>query len=76
MDIFYNCRHCGVGIGQINGQRFSTHQLGFDQLSSEDRQDMVQYDQLGNVHVSAICEDCQEALERNPHFHELDSFIQ
>jgi hypothetical protein len=23
-----------------------------------------------------ICEDCQEALDRNPHYHEYHTFIQ
>jgi Protein of unknown function (DUF2757) len=36
---------------------------------------MVAYDVTGNIHITAICEDCQEALERNPDYHQYDFLI-
>lgn len=76
MAIHYNCRHCGVTIGKLDLEHVSSSQLGFDHLDDNERQEMVQYDQLGDIHVKSICEDCQEALNRNPDLHQLDTFIQ
>lgn len=50
--------------------------LGFHQLSDQERQEMISYNPNGDIHVKAICEDCQEALERNPDLHQHDTFIQ
>jgi hypothetical protein len=36
---------------------------------------MVSYDHAGDIHVTAICEDCQETLERNPDYHQYDYLI-
>ncbi|TCP22543.1 uncharacterized protein DUF2757 [Scopulibacillus darangshiensis] len=76
MDVIYKCRHCGTKVGHIEANAFRTNDLGFDQLTAEERKDMIQYDDNGHIHVSTICEDCQEALERNPEFHQWDTFIQ
>ncbi|MBM7646461.1 hypothetical protein JOD45_002689 [Scopulibacillus daqui] len=76
MDVYYTCRHCGTKVGHIQGDAFHAHQLGFDHLTVEERETMIRYDHSGNIHVQTICEDCQEALERNPEFHQWDTFIQ
>lgn len=76
MAITYRCRYCGTQIGQLRQGIFHWHDLGFDQLSAAERHDMLSYDENGDVRVEAVCEDCQEALERNPEYHELHSFIQ
>lgn len=79
MAIHYYCRHCNVNVGSLEntaGQPISTNQLGFDHLTGEERQEMISYDSKGDVHVKTICEDCQEALDRNPDFHQYESFIQ
>ncbi|BAO93213.1 hypothetical protein Bateq7PJ16_0059 [Bacillus subtilis] len=54
----------------------STDSLGFQHLTNEERNDMISYKENGDVHVLTICEDCQEALDRNPHYHEYHTFIQ
>ncbi|MBM7622294.1 hypothetical protein JOC95_004209 [Bacillus tianshenii] len=76
MAIHYNCRHCGHRVGSIENKSVYTEQLGFHQLTDSERQEMIAYQQNGDIHVKTICEDCQEALERNPSWHETESFIQ
>ncbi|WP_078378387.1 anti-sigma-F factor Fin family protein [Sutcliffiella halmapala] len=76
MAIHYNCRHCGHKVGTIDAKSVFTEQLGFHQLTDIERQEMITYQQDGDIHVKTICEDCQEALDRNPSWHETESFIQ
>lgn len=76
MALHYHCRHCGTKVGSLEKMSVYTESLGFHQLNEEERHEMIEYKANGDIHVKTICEDCQEALERNPHFHETDSFIQ
>ncbi|WP_339246698.1 anti-sigma-F factor Fin [Bacillus sp. FSL R5-0523] len=76
MALHYYCRHCGVKVGSLESSTVSTDSLGFQHLTNEERNDMISYKENGDVHVSTICEDCQEALDRNPHYHEYHTFIQ
>jgi hypothetical protein len=76
MTIHYYCRHCNVQIGEIEQSHINTEQLGFQQLNNQERMDMITYKEDGNIEVKTICEDCQEALERYPEFHSLQTFIQ
>lgn len=75
MDVIYKCRHCGTTVGHIAANVFHTDDLGFSQLTAEERKDMIEYKD-DHIYVETICEDCQEALERNPEFHQWDTFIQ
>ncbi|WP_068675832.1 anti-sigma-F factor Fin family protein [Oceanobacillus sp. Castelsardo] len=76
MSIVYNCRHCGQNIGKLDNQMIDTSLLGFNQLSEKEKEEMIQYRDNGDVLVIAICESCEETLGRNPHYHELDHFLQ
>ena len=76
MTIHYKCRHCQKKVGQLKEQQLSSDSLGFADLSSEDRAEMLSYEANGDIHVNVICEDCHETLIRNPDFYELDTFIQ
>ncbi|GAA0320754.1 anti-sigma-F factor Fin [Bacillus carboniphilus] len=76
MALHYNCKHCGTNIGSLNQVSLHTEQLGFHKLTEEERQEMIQYHPNGDIHVQTICEDCQEALERNPELHHSDFLIQ
>ncbi|MBU8881412.1 anti-sigma-F factor Fin family protein [Bacillus sp. FJAT-29790] len=76
MAIHYHCRHCGVKIGTIENTMLHTEQLGFHTLNDAERQEMISYDQFGDLQVKAICEDCHELLERNPDYHQHDFLIQ
>ncbi|GGH88020.1 hypothetical protein JOD43_004136 [Pullulanibacillus pueri] len=76
MEIYYRCRHCGVQVGHLKNDVFDTNHLGFNQLNSTERTELIEYNSKGHINVSTICEDCQEALERNPDYHQFDTFIQ
>ncbi|ATH93992.1 peptide ABC transporter permease [Bacillus glycinifermentans] len=76
MALHYYCRHCGVKVGSLDHSYVNSKQLGFDHLTNEERNDMISYMDNGDLHVKTICEDCQEALERNPDYHQYQSFIQ
>lgn len=75
MAIHYHCRHCGVNIGKLDQMSIHTEKLGLQALTDEERQEMVSYDQSGDIHITSICEDCQESLERNPDYHQYDFLI-
>jgi Protein of unknown function (DUF2757) len=74
--IHYHCRHCGTTVGTISNKSVHSEQLGIHKLTEEERMHMVQYQNNGDIHVRTICEDCQESLERNPDYHQLDYIIQ
>ncbi|WP_270182903.1 anti-sigma-F factor Fin family protein [Alkalihalobacillus sp. CinArs1] len=76
MTIHYVCRHCDVQVGTLNQNDCSAEGLGFHQLTQEERQSMIEYKQDGTITVKTICEDCHDAMERTPSYHELDTFIQ
>ncbi|MUV38025.1 uncharacterized protein JNUCC1_01833 [Lentibacillus sp. JNUCC-1] len=77
MMIIYLCNHCGQEIGRLENSTVpDASMLGWDGLSQEDKQQMIQYQDNGDVHVHAICESCEESLGRHPGYHELDHFIQ
>lgn len=76
MAIVYRCRHCGVRVGTIETSFVDMHRLGLSLLSEEERVEMIQYEKDGEITVQTICEDCQEALMRQPDLHQWKTFIQ
>lgn len=76
MAIHYNCRHCGTRIGTIEKTSVTSESLGLDKLTEQERMEMVSYDSAGDIYITSICEDCQEALERNPDYHQFGFLIQ
>ena len=76
MSIIYSCKHCGNVVGQLDQQVIDKEVLGWNELTAEDRKEMIQYQNNGDISIRIICEDCQESLEKNPNYHELDYFIQ
>ncbi|MCD5326101.1 MULTISPECIES: anti-sigma-F factor Fin family protein [Pontibacillus] len=75
MAVKYQCRHCKKEIGELSQDVLDSVELGLTSLNEEELLDMVSYHENGDVMVRTICEDCQESLEENPHYHELDFFI-
>lgn len=75
MAIHYHCRHCGTKLGTVDRTSIYSETLGLHKLTEQERQEMVTYDSSGDIHITAICEDCQEALERNPEYHQYDFLI-
>lgn len=76
MALHYTCRHCGHRIGSIDHEMIDISRLGFQLLTNDERQEMITSAENGDMIVKTICEDCQEALDRHPEFHEVDTFIQ
>lgn len=76
MAIHYHCRHCGVKIGTIHKTSISSESLGLDKLTEQERLEMIMYDPFGDIYITSICEDCQEAFERNPDYHQFGFLIQ
>ncbi|MBB5325844.1 hypothetical protein HNQ34_002945 [Anoxybacillus tepidamans] len=76
MALHYYCRHCGVKVGMIDRVPLYSEQLGFHHLTEKERLAMISYLPNGEIHVKTICEDCHEALERNPELYQYEKFIQ
>lgn len=76
MSFVYKCRHCGHVIGKLEQKILSTSRLGLDQLSIEDKKEMISHQNNGDIHIRSICESCEETLGHHPQYHELDFFIQ
>ncbi|WP_336883738.1 anti-sigma-F factor Fin family protein [Priestia koreensis] len=76
MSIHYRCRHCRCAVGELDQPQVDMKQLGLDHLNIEERKEFVSYETNGDVVIKTICEDCQEALERNPDYHQIRTFIQ
>jgi hypothetical protein len=62
-------------LGSIEQAAIHSETLGIHKLTNLERQEMVAYDPSGDIHITSICEDCQEALERNPEYHQYDFLI-
>jgi hypothetical protein len=62
----YICRYCQTGIGTVDGKGLTESQLGFDQLTVEERTDIITSDNDGNCQVRVICESCQQILYQFP----------
>ncbi|MGD6857716.1 anti-sigma-F factor Fin family protein [Bacillus infantis] len=75
MALHYHCRHCGMKMGTLDNMSMHAESLGFHKLNEEERQDMILYGSSGDIHITSICEDCQESLERNPDYHQNDYLI-
>ncbi|WP_332697251.1 anti-sigma-F factor Fin family protein [Halalkalibacter lacteus] len=76
MVIHYQCRHCKTKLGSLEQQQAHSESLGFNQLTSLERENMLSYNENGDIQVHSICEDCHEALTRNPDLYQLDNLIQ
>jgi hypothetical protein len=53
-------------LGSIDHYGLTEAQLGFDQLTPEEREDIITNDITGKQVVRVICETCQEVLESYP----------
>lgn len=75
MSIVYKCRHCKYTIGTLRQQIVSTSMLGIDVLTTKEKEKMVHYKENGDVHIHAICENCEDTLQSHPNYYELDYFL-
>lgn len=76
MSVVYTCKHCGHVIGKLRSEMFDASKLGFDQLSQEEQQEMIQHQHNGDIHVHVICENCEAYMNKHPYYHELAYFMQ
>ncbi|WP_042220778.1 anti-sigma-F factor Fin family protein [Oceanobacillus manasiensis] len=76
MPIIYKCRHCTKEIGRLDQHVVESTMLGFDQLTTKEKEDMIKYNANGDMEIISICESCEDTLGHHPHYHELDFFIQ
>lgn len=75
MNVYYTCRHCGVDMGKLPIDTVILKQLGFEQLTNQEMQEMIVTDSYGDMHVSIVCNHCEAALESNPSLHAVDYII-
>ncbi|MCD8509623.1 MAG: anti-sigma-F factor Fin family protein [Bacillus sp. (in: Bacteria)] len=75
MAIHYYCRHCSKNVGKLSSWQADVNELGFDQLSDQERSEMIEQDSQGHIQVKVICEDCENTLRENPDYHAYDSFL-
>lgn len=66
MEWRYICRYCQIDLGKLNNGQVNESQLGFDQLTPEERKDIITSNINGDTQVRVVCETCQQTLEYNP----------
>ncbi|MFG6121013.1 MULTISPECIES: anti-sigma-F factor Fin family protein [Thalassobacillus] len=76
MSIIYVCRHCNNTVGKLEQEIADENMLGINHLTEQEREEMLEFHQNGDLRIKTICDNCQEALDQNPQYHELDFFIQ
>lgn len=76
MTITYICRHCRMPIGEIQSDTISEFQLGFHNLTPEERSDMISSDGRGSVVVRVTCEYCKQTLDSYPELSLLGNPLQ
>lgn len=65
MSIHYVCRYCNHHIGQIE-EPVTEEQLGFQSLTAEERENIISYQENGDIQANVVCEHCQETIQRQP----------
>ncbi|MFC7061766.1 anti-sigma-F factor Fin [Halobacillus seohaensis] len=75
MKILYKCRHCQGQVGKLDRNQVEVSELGLECLTPDDQREMITYDHEGNLNIRTICDSCEQSLEQNPHYHEVDFFI-
>lgn len=75
MSITYKCTHCGNKVGQLEQSKVDQTMLGIQELTKEERSEMVQQADDGKLEIRSICESCESMLQEHPQYHELDYFI-
>lgn len=64
MKINYQCEKCGAAIATIEMPYLDESKLGFDCLTSDEREDIISMDYVEDtVHVKALCDSCIEKMD-------------
>lgn len=75
MTIRYVCRSCRQVLAEFPETTYQV-QLGLGTLTPEERMEMIQEDEEGNMQIQIICEYCQDALLHHPELSLLTSPLQ
>ena len=63
MKIHYRCEQCGQAIDTLEVNVLNETKLGFDVLSTEERQQLLYHDPISNaLYVQSLCDMCIEAM--------------
>ncbi|WP_037465057.1 anti-sigma-F factor Fin [Shimazuella kribbensis] len=62
----YVCRFCQSSLGKLNDSVYSEAELGLDQLTTEEREDIIIHDTNGQMQVRVVCENCERILNHYP----------
>lgn len=62
----YVCRFCQSSLGKLNSSVYSEAELGLDQLTEEEREDIISLDTNGQMQVRVVCENCEHILNHYP----------
>lgn len=62
----YVCRFCQSSLGKLNSSVYSEVELGLDQLTPEEREDIISHDTDGQMRVQVVCENCEQILNHYP----------
>lgn len=76
MSIQYVCRHCQHELGELPEGVDHDPRLGLQILTADERNDIITYNQTGQLVVKLTCEYCEEALRKNPELSLLGNFLQ
>ncbi|MGC5326800.1 anti-sigma-F factor Fin [Brevibacillus sp. SYSU BS000544] len=66
MSYRYECRCCGMTIGEITRSDVSEDQLGLNSLTPEERQHIISKEQGGDTVIRILCDYCLDALDQHP----------
>lgn len=63
MKVLYYCHNCGEFIDELTVDRVDEEKLGFNVLTSEEKEDIMKWSQSGNMlYVGSVCDNCYEDL--------------
>lgn len=76
MSIQYVCRHCHNSLGELPEGADQDPRLGLQFLTPDERNDIITYNQSGELVVKLTCEYCEEALQEHPELSLLGNLLQ
>ncbi|GAK01400.1 anti-sigma-F factor Fin [Geomicrobium sp. JCM 19055] len=72
MVVYYHCKQCNAELGTVSSREAMDYDLGFSVLNQEEKKEVLETDEQGNLHVHALCDTCYEMSQASPHVHEQD----
>jgi hypothetical protein len=75
MTYYYFCSHCKSKIGELD-KDINSNLLGFNNLTREEKDEMINYLPNGDIIVNSICKNCEEYVTRYALNFDYDTFIQ